>query len=102
MGPSRLQSKVPVCPKCHGHITESHYGRHLKRCGTSHKHVRQSLYVPTGTAQVESANRGITCGPPSRSYARKPKLVRSLNWAIVAALLAGGGAVVFLLAFVLL
>ncbi|GEM_PF-1772818 len=93
---------MPLCPRCHEHISESHYGRHLKRCGTSHKHVAQSLYVPTGTAQVESANRGITYGPHSRSYGRKPKWIRSINWAIVAALLVGGGVFVFLLIFVLL
>ena len=64
--------------------------------------MAQSLYVPTGTAQVESANRGITYGPHSRSYGRKPKWIRSINWAIVAALLVGGGVFVFLLIFVLL
>lgn len=57
---------MPVCPKCHKLISESHYERHLKRCGTTHKHEPQSLYVPSATPQVESPNRGITYGPPSR------------------------------------
>ncbi|MDA4134507.1 MAG: hypothetical protein OK441_02945 [Thaumarchaeota archaeon] len=95
-------SDVHVCPKCREHISESRYGRHLKRCGTSHKHVAQSLYVPTGTAQVESANRGITYGPHSRSYGKKPKWMRSLNLTLLAALMSGGGVLVILLVFVLL
>ena len=64
---------MPLCPKCHQHISESHYERHLKRCGTTHKHPAQSLYVPSATAQIESPNRGITYGPPSRSWDRNAK-----------------------------
>jgi phage FluMu protein Com len=64
---------MSVCTKCHKLISESHYERHLKRCGTSHKHVAQSLYVPSATAQIESPNRGITYGPPSASWNRKSK-----------------------------
>jgi len=62
---------MPICPKCHKLISESHYERHLRRCGTTHKHEPQSLYVPSATAQVESPNRGITYGPPSSSRGRR-------------------------------
>ena len=27
---------MPVCPKCHKMISERHYERHLRRCGTEH------------------------------------------------------------------
>lgn len=73
---------MPVCPKCHKLISDRHYERHIKRCGTSHKHMAQSLYVPSATAQIESPNRGITYGPPSKSWARKSKW---LLWAIAMA-----------------
>ncbi len=29
---------MPVCPKCHKLISEARYSRHLRRCGTRHKH----------------------------------------------------------------
>jgi nitrate reductase NapE component len=80
---------VPVCPKCHKLVSESHYERHLRRCGTSHKHETQALYVPSATPQFESPNRGITYGPKSPSYAKKPRWLRWLVWAIVAVLLLG-------------
>jgi hypothetical protein len=70
---------VPVCPKCHKFISESHYERHLKRCGTTHKHETQELYVPSATAQIESPNRGITYGPSSRSWGR------GVKWYVVVA-----------------
>ncbi|HUK75032.1 MAG TPA: hypothetical protein VLU99_04505, partial [Nitrososphaerales archaeon] len=62
---------VPTCPKCHKFISESHYQRHLQRCGTSHRHVTQSLYVPSATAQIESPNRGITYGSPRVRYTNR-------------------------------
>jgi hypothetical protein len=89
---------VPICPKCHKLITESHYQRHLKRCGTSHRHVTQSLYVPSATAQIESPNRGITYGPSRTSYtnkSKKSKWRRWLIWSIVAVLLLVGLGVFF-------
>ena len=66
---------MPVCPKCHEFISESHYERHLKRCGTHHQHQTQSLYVPSATAQIESPNRGITYGPHGRSWDKRWKWV---------------------------
>lgn len=29
---------MPVCPKCGKLISEKKYERHLRRCGTTHKH----------------------------------------------------------------
>lgn len=52
-------------------ISESHYERHLRRCGTPHRHDPQSLYIPSATAQVESPDRGITYGPPSTERGRR-------------------------------
>lgn len=78
---------MPVCPKCHKLISESHFERHLKRCGTTHKHRPQSLYVPSGTAQIESPNRGITYGPPSRSSGGHTRWYLVAGVAIVVALL---------------
>jgi uncharacterized C2H2 Zn-finger protein len=34
---------MPICPKCGKMISDKKYGRHLKRCGTQHKHVTKSL-----------------------------------------------------------
>ncbi len=62
---------MPICPKCRKLISESHYERHLRRCGTSHHHEPQSLYVPSATAQIESPNRGITYCPPSSTHGGK-------------------------------
>jgi hypothetical protein len=64
---------LPTCPKCQKFISERHYERHLRRCGTTHRHEPQSLYVPSATAQVESPDRGITYGPPSADH-------RGINW----------------------
>jgi hypothetical protein len=61
---------LPTCPKCQKHISESHYERHLRRCGTIHRQGPQSLYVPSATAQVESPERGITYGYPERERHR--------------------------------
>jgi hypothetical protein len=78
---------VPTCPKCHKFISESHYQRHLQRCGTSHRHVTQSLYVPSATAQIESPNRGITYGSPRVSYTKKRRWRPWLIGALVAIVL---------------
>jgi hypothetical protein len=75
---------VPTCPKCHKLISESHYQRHLQRCGTSHRHVTQSLYVPSATAQIESPNRGITYGSPRPRYTNKHRWRPWLTWGLVA------------------
>ncbi|HEV2390142.1 MAG TPA: hypothetical protein VGS04_05385 [Nitrososphaerales archaeon] len=86
---------MPTCPKCEKWISESHYQRHLGRCGTSHRHEPQSLYVPSATAQVESPDRGITYGPAREQRGR-------INWtkvmaAFVIFLLVGSVAVFFVL-----
>jgi len=85
---------LPTCPKCQKWISESHYQRHLGRCGTTHKHEPQSLYVPSATAQVESPDRGITYGPPSEDRGRNWTKVMA---AFVIFLLIGSVAVFFVL-----
>jgi hypothetical protein len=85
---------LPTCPKCQKWISESHYQRHLARCGTTHRHEPQSLYVPSATAQVESPDRGITYGPPSEHRARNWTKVMA---AFVIFLLIGSVAVFFVL-----
>ncbi len=76
---------MPTCPKCQKWISESHYQRHLGRCGTINRHEPASLYVPSATPQVESPERGVTYGPPSEER-------RGTNWTKVMA-----GFVIFLL-----
>ena len=34
------------CPKCHKSISANNYARHLKRCGTTHKHQAGVLDHP--------------------------------------------------------
>lgn len=86
---------MPTCPRCQKWISESHYQRHLGRCGTTHSHEPQSLYVPSATPQVESPDRGITYGPPGEQRGR-------INWtkvmaAFVIFLLVGSVAAFFVL-----
>jgi len=89
---------LPTCPKCQKWISESHYERHLRRCGTTHKHEPQSLYVPSATPQVESPDRGITYGPPNEERGR-------INWTKVMAVfvifLLIGSVVVFFVLYAL-
>jgi hypothetical protein len=59
---------LPICPKCQKLISESHYERHLRRCGTTHGHETQPLHVPSATAQIESPDRGGTYGAPSTDH----------------------------------
>jgi hypothetical protein len=66
-----LIAPLPVCPKCEKLISEGHYQRHLQRCGTTHHHQPQSLYVPSATPQFESLDRGITYGPASREHSKR-------------------------------
>jgi hypothetical protein len=80
---------MPICPKCHKLISANHYERHLRRCGTSHHHQPQSLYVPSATAQIESPNRGITYGPPSSSHGRRTDLKKWRTVGLVIMLLLG-------------
>jgi uncharacterized C2H2 Zn-finger protein len=37
---------MPVCPKCGKLISDKKYARHLRRCGTSHKHVTRPIDHP--------------------------------------------------------
>jgi hypothetical protein len=37
---------MPICPKCHKSISANNYARHLKRCGTTHKHQAGTLDHP--------------------------------------------------------
>jgi hypothetical protein len=89
---------LPTCPKCGKWISEGHYERHLRRCGTVHEREPQSLYVPSATAQVESPERGITYGPPDKER-------EGINWKKVGAafliFLFIGSAVIFLILYAL-
>ena len=76
---------MPTCPKCQKFISESHYQRHLRRCGTAHGHEPQPLHAPSTMAQVESPDRWIAHGPDGEGR-------RRINWTKVAA-----GFVIFLL-----
>jgi hypothetical protein len=87
---------LPVCPKCGKLISERHYARHLRRCGTTHRHEPQSLYVPSATAQVESPDRGITYGPPSTEHG-KTNWRRLILAGFVVLLLIGSLVVFFIL-----
>ncbi|HXW37646.1 MAG TPA: hypothetical protein VEJ36_07085 [Nitrososphaerales archaeon] len=41
--------------------------RHLRRCGTRHKHVAASPYVATATSSIETVGpRGVLTNAPSR------------------------------------
>ena len=48
---------MPTCPKCGKFISEGHYERHLKRCGTPHEEEPQ-LTDQSVTARLERAERG--------------------------------------------
>jgi len=37
---------MPTCPKCGKLISDKKYGRHLRRCGTRHKHPSKPLDHP--------------------------------------------------------
>ena len=39
---------MPICPKCHQEISEEHYERHLKRCGTHHRYGPIPLVSTSG------------------------------------------------------
>jgi DNA-directed RNA polymerase subunit N (RpoN/RPB10) len=37
---------MPVCHKCGKLISDKKYARHLKRCGTKHKHAPRAIDHP--------------------------------------------------------
>jgi hypothetical protein len=74
---------LPTCPKCEKFISESHYQRHLQRCGTTHGGEPQTL--SSAKAHADSSDRGISRGPVGEDR-------RGINWTKVAAVL-----VIFLL-----
>jgi uncharacterized C2H2 Zn-finger protein len=41
-----MASEMPICPKCGKLISDKKYSRHLKRCGTQHKHSAKPLDHP--------------------------------------------------------
>jgi len=86
---------LPTCPRCQKFISESHYQRHLRRCGTTHERRPQSLYVPSATAQVESPERGVTYGPPGED--QSGTRWRKLGAAFLIFLLIGSVVVFFVL-----
>ncbi len=42
---------MQVCPKCGKLISDNKYARHLRRCGTSHKHQTRPLFSPSATPE---------------------------------------------------
>ncbi|MDA4122822.1 MAG: hypothetical protein OK456_06550 [Thaumarchaeota archaeon] len=42
---------MPTCPKCHKLISESHYARHIKRCGLTH-----NTRIPSSTLAEKRAS----------------------------------------------
>jgi hypothetical protein len=76
---------LPACPKCQKFISESHYQRHLRRCGTGHGQEPQSLHAPSAMGQAEGQDGGIAHRPDMEGHG-------GINWTKVAA-----GFVIFLL-----
>jgi hypothetical protein len=75
---------VPLCPKCHKNISAKRFQRHLRRCGTSHKHYPGELYVPSATPAWERPDRGILLSAPGD----KPKWAIYVIYVILIALVA--------------
>jgi hypothetical protein len=90
---------LPVCPKCGALISEGHYERHLRRCGTTHKQEPQSLYVPSATAQIESPDRGITYGPRGTQEGKADRMKKILAGFVIFLLI--GSLVVFFILYAL-
>jgi hypothetical protein len=88
---------LPICPKCEKFISESHYQRHLRRCGTTRVPEPHSLHTPSATAQGESPDRE-SYGPPSTDHG-------GINWRKVGAIflifLLIGSVVVFFILYAL-
>ncbi|MGD0319899.1 MAG: hypothetical protein ABSB56_09430 [Nitrososphaerales archaeon] len=43
---------MPICQKCGKLISDKKYARHLKRCGTTHKHLQRPLVEHGASADV--------------------------------------------------
>lgn len=83
---------LPTCPKCGKFITESHYERHLRRCGIPHRQEQ----VPK--AEVIRQEGETAYGHPDEEP-------RGANWTKVAAyfviFLLIGSTVIFFVLYVL-
>jgi hypothetical protein len=87
---------MPVCPKCHQLISESHYERHLRRCGTTHEHEPQTPYARSATAHSESPDRSIGDGPADTHEGSGRNWKKWLLAGFVIALLIGSLVLIFL------
>ncbi|MDA4128584.1 MAG: hypothetical protein OK422_03915 [Thaumarchaeota archaeon] len=76
-------------------ISNKKYERHLRRCGTTHKHEPAELYVPSATPPWEGTKRGILVGPHSKRSRRKRLSFYAVL--LVALVSAGGIFLIFLL-----
>ena len=74
---------MPICPKCHKLISESHYERHLRRCGNPDEREPESQVH--SSAAMESPEGGIAYGPAGEEAKRNWK-----KWVVV-------GFIIFLL-----
>jgi hypothetical protein len=86
---------LPTCPKCQKFISERHYERHLRRCGTPPGHKPPFVPAPSAVAEVERPD-----GRVDHDIAGEDR--HGINWTKVAAgfvifLLIGSVAVFFLL-----
>jgi hypothetical protein len=82
--------RLALCPKCHKNISANRFQRHLRRCGTSHKHYPGEIHVPSATPAWERPDRGILVSAPGD----KPKWAIYLTYVILIALV---GSVLLLL-----
>ena len=90
---------MPICPKCHKFISERHYERHLKRCGTEQAHETRSLDDRSVTAQLESRERGVDHGPAEPTEGRRDWKKVALAIFVISLLI--GSVVVFFVLYAL-
>ena len=65
---------MPICPKCGKLISESHFERHVSRCGHVHKRRSVSPYVQEFTGSIDRVGpRGILLNAPSHTHPSKKK-----------------------------
>ena len=89
---------MPTCPKCGKFISESHYERHLRRCGTTHEQEPHPAHTLSTAAQAEGPDGAMERSPTSEEHGGG-------NWTKVAAFfvifLLIGSVVVFFVLYLL-
>ena len=69
---------MPTCPKCEKFISESHYERHLRRCGTPEAHKPPFVEAPSSAGQEEGPDGGAGQGHSGEDHG-------GINWTKLAA-----------------